>query len=232
MRISPIDIQQKQFKSRPFGYEKAGVDQFLETLAEEIERLVRQNQDLEEELARVRATLAEMRDREATLKETLMTTQKLTDELKSTARREVEVILADAELRAERVMRNAEDRRIQLIEEIQEIKRQKIDFEGSLRSLLEKHVRMLELNTVALEESAADAKLLEEPLPFDDNDSEPFVEEPADNTIATESANTIATESAQPVEPEQSPEPIAAPDLAFDFDLTDDDPDDQEPPAR
>jgi cell division initiation protein len=166
MPITPIDIQQQQFKSRLMGYDKAGVDQFLESLANEIERLFRQNQDLQEELARTRSSLAEMREREATLKETLLTTQKVTDELKSNARREAELVLADAEVRAERVMRNAEDRRLQLIAEIQEIKRQKIDFETSLRSMLEKHVRMLELNVLSIGDDKADAKLLEEPLPF------------------------------------------------------------------
>lgn len=167
MRITPIDIQQQQFKSRLMGYDKAGVDQFLEILAGEIERLFRQNQDLQEELARTKSTLAEMREREATLKETLLTTQRVTDELKANARREAELLLADAEVRAERVMRNAEDRRLQLIEEIQEIKRQKIDFETSLRSLLEKHVRMLELNVLSIGGERAEAKLLEEPLPFE-----------------------------------------------------------------
>jgi cell division initiation protein len=166
MRITPIDIQQQQFKSRLMGYDKAEVDQFLESLAGEIERLFRQNQDLQEDLARTRDTLAEMREREATLKETLLTTQKVTDELKANARREAELLLADAEMRSERVMRNAEDRRLQLIEEIQEIKRQKIDFETSLRSLLEKHVRMLDLNILSIGDDRADAKLLEEPLPF------------------------------------------------------------------
>jgi cell division initiation protein len=169
MRITPIDIQQQQFKSRLIGYDKAGVDQFLEILAGETERLIRQNQDLQEELAHAKSALAEMREREATLKETLLTTQKVTDELKANARREAELLLADAELRAERVMRNAEDRRLQLIEEIQEIKRQKIDFETSLRSLLEKHVRMLELNVLAIGEDKADTRLLEEPLPFERN---------------------------------------------------------------
>lgn len=167
MRITPIDIQQQQFKSRLMGYDKAGVDQFLEILAGEIERLLRQNQDLQEELARSKSALAEMREREATLKETLLTTQKVTDELKANARREAELVLADAEIRAERVMRNAEDRRLHLIEEIQEIKRQKIDFETSLRSLLEKHVRMLDLNILSIGEDHAEAKLLEEPLPFE-----------------------------------------------------------------
>lgn len=163
MRITPIDIQQHQFRSRVMGYDKAEVDQFLEILAGEIERLFRQNQDLQEELARNRETLAEMREREATLKETLLTTQKVTDELKANARREAELLLADAEVRAERVMRSAEDRRRQLIEEIHEIKRQKIDFETSLRSLLEKHVRMLELNILSVNEEKADTMLIEEP---------------------------------------------------------------------
>lgn len=167
MRITPIDIQQQQFRSRLMGYDKTGVDQFLEILAGEIERLFRQNQDLQEELARTKSTLAEMRERETNLKETLLTTQKVTDELKANARREAELVLTDAEMRAERVMRNAEDRRLQLIEEIQEIKRQKIDFETSLRSLLEKHVRMLDLNILSINEDKAEAKLLEEPLPFD-----------------------------------------------------------------
>jgi cell division initiation protein len=166
MRISPIDIQQQQFKSRPFGYEKSGVDRFLESLAEELERLLRQNQDLKEELAHANATLGEMRDREEMLKETLVTTQRITEALKSTARREVDVMMAEAEIKAERLMRNAEERRLQLIEEIQEIKRQKIDFEVSLRGLLEKHVRMLELNTVAIDQQGTEARLLEEPLPF------------------------------------------------------------------
>ena len=165
MRITPIDIQQQQFKSRLMGYDKGGVDQFLEILAGEIERLIRQNQDLQEELARTKSSLAEMREREATLKETLLTTQKVTDELKANARREAELLLADAEVRAERVMHHAEDRRQQLISEIQEIKRQKIDFETSLRSLLEKHVRMLELNVLSIGDDQADARLIEEPLP-------------------------------------------------------------------
>lgn len=166
MKISPIDIQQQQFKTRPFGYEKAGVDRFLELLAEELERLIRRTQDLQEELARTNASLAEMREREETLKKTLVTTQRITEELKSTARREVDLMMAEAEIKAERLMHNAEERRLQLIEELQEIKRQKIDFEVGLRGLLEKHIRMLDLNTVPLAQQGEDARLLEEPLPF------------------------------------------------------------------
>jgi cell division initiation protein len=163
MRITPIDIQQQQFKSRLMGYDKAGVDHFLELLAGELERLLRQNQDLQEELARAKSTLGEMRDREATLKETLLTTQKVTDALKANARHEADLLLADTELRAERLMQDAEERRLELLKEIQEIKRQKIAFETGLRCMLEQHVRLLDLNVLPVREDKGEGKLLEEP---------------------------------------------------------------------
>ncbi len=226
MRISPIDIQQKQFKSRPFGYEKAGVDQFLEMLAEELERLIAKNQNLQETLDRVNATLGEMREREETLKETLVTTQKITEDLKATARREVDVMMAEAEIKAERLMHNAEERRIQLIEEIQEIKRQKIDFEVSLRGLLEKHIRMIDLNNVALEAPDADARMLEEPLPFIEkktSTAEVSSPEPDDRSgESVEEAEFDEPETLAPLDSDDEPslqhEP---PELAFDFDPND-----------
>ena len=221
MRISPIDIQQQQFKSRPFGYEKAGVDQFLELLAEELERLLRKNQDLQEELDRTIATLVEMRDREETLKETLITTQKITEDLKMTARREVDVMMAEAEIKAERLMHNAEERRLQLIEEVQEIKRQKIDFEITLRGLLEKHIRMLDLNDVAIEHYDADSRLLEEPLPF----VKQFDQDPEEATVGAVDHTDKPVEEAEFDESEQLDpeweEPVVEakiPELSFDFD--------------
>lgn len=227
MKISPIDIQQQQFKSRPFGYEKAGVDRFLELLAEELERLIRKNQDLQEELDRTSQTLGEMRDREETLKETLVTTQKITENLKSTARREVDVMMAEAEIKSERLMHNAEERRLQLIEEIQEIKRQKIDFEVSLRGLLEKHIRMIDLNTVAIEQEDANAKLLEEPLPFikqaEKNQGEGVAEPVEDADKSVEDAvfaepEPVASPAQESVDPHLGTQ---APDLDFDFDPDD-----------
>ncbi|PNU19365.1 cell division protein DivIVA [Geothermobacter hydrogeniphilus] len=168
MAITPIDIQQHQFKTRLLGYDTAGVDQFLEMVADELERVSRQHQEVKEELARTRSSLQEMQQRESTLKETLLTTQKMVEDIKSNARNEAEIILTEAELKAERVVRDAEQRRIQLINEIQEIKRQKISFETSLRALVESHMRLLDLEVVELENARRDEKLLEEPLPFDE----------------------------------------------------------------
>ncbi|HKK00950.1 MAG TPA: DivIVA domain-containing protein, partial [Desulfuromonadales bacterium] len=90
MRITPMDIQQQQFKTRPFGYDKGSVDSFLEQVADELEAVHRRQQELKEEMARLRSAVEEMRQREATLKETLLTTQRMTDEIKANARKEAE----------------------------------------------------------------------------------------------------------------------------------------------
>ncbi|MBE0596736.1 MAG: DivIVA domain-containing protein [Desulfuromonadales bacterium] len=162
MSITPIDIQQQQFRTRPLGYEKSAVDRFLELVADELENLHRQNQELKETLARTRAALEEMRGRELTLKETLLTTQRVTDELKANARREAELLLEGAQLQAAKIVRDAEERRIQLINEIQEVKRQKISFETGVRAMVESHLRLLDMDAVSIGFGRLDERLLEQ----------------------------------------------------------------------
>jgi len=167
MVLTPIDIQQQRFKTRPLGYDKLGVDHFLELISEEMERLCLLNQDLKEELARVRESLEEMRSREASLKETLITTQKITEDMKNNARREGDIILTEAQLRADRIVRDAEERRLQLIADVQEIKRQKIAFETGLRSLIESHLRLLDFECVTMEQYKTREFPQNEALPFE-----------------------------------------------------------------
>jgi len=81
MKITPIEIQQHQFKTRLFGYDSSAVDLFLEMVADELERLHKQNHELKETLARTRTVLDQMKDREQALQQTLMTAQQVTEEL-------------------------------------------------------------------------------------------------------------------------------------------------------
>lgn len=152
MRITPIEIQQQQFKTRLFGYDTANVDQFLELLADELERLYQQNNELKESLARTRSSLEQMRQREKTLQQTLVTAQQVTEELKENARKDAEILIADAHLEAERVVRDAEERRANLLRDIQQIKRQKITFENNLRALVENHLQLLNMDALTLDD--------------------------------------------------------------------------------
>lgn len=170
MRITPIEIQQHQFKSRLLGYDSSAVDQFLELLADELERLHKQNHELKETLARTRTALDQMKEREKALQETLMTAQQVTDELKSNARKESEIVLAEAKLQGEQIVRSAEERRIQLINEIQEVKRQKISFESGLRALIESHMKLLNLDVVSIGGGEDSSLFIEAQLPLEVGD--------------------------------------------------------------
>lgn len=173
MRITPIEIQQHQFKSRLFGYDTSAVDSFLEMLADELERLYKQNNELKEELARTRTSLEQMRDREKALQQTLMTAQQVSDDLKDNARKEAEIVVANAHLEREKIVREAQDRRMKLIDEIQEIRRQKMTFESGLRSLIENHLKLLELDVLQLEDKNDPAELVEPLISDADFDDRP-----------------------------------------------------------
>ncbi len=173
MRITPIEIQQHQFKTRMFGYDTAEVDHFLEMLADELERLHVQNNELKESLARTRTSLEQMREREKAIQQTLMTAQQVTEEVKINARKEAEIVIAEAHLEGERVIRDANDRRLQLLNEIQEIKRQKISFEGGLRSMLDNHLKLMDMDALQVKQDESITHL-PQPLIGDDDIDESF----------------------------------------------------------
>lgn len=146
MRITPIDIQQQHFKNKMIGgYDQQEVDHFLEEVAEELEILTVDAQQLQDELNRTKVALEDLQGREATLKEALITTQKMTDDLKANARREAELIIGNAQLRAEQLLQQIEDRRQQMVTEVQALRREKVSFETNLRMAIESHLRLLDV---------------------------------------------------------------------------------------
>ncbi|MCK5914128.1 MAG: DivIVA domain-containing protein [Desulfuromusa sp.] len=173
MRITPIEIQQQQFKTRMFGYDTSAVDHFLEILADELERVHKQNNELKESLARTRTSLDQLREREKALQETLMTAQQVTEDLKSNARKEAEIVVAEAHLEGERAIRDASARRVLLVGEIQELKRQKVSFENGLRSLIEIHLKLMDIDTLQIEEDNQQTRL-SQPLISDEDIDDPF----------------------------------------------------------
>src|SRR5262249_60581651 len=120
MRLTATDIRQQQFAVRLFrGFDPQEVDAFLEEMADEVEELTRENALLKEQLVQLEEKSKGAEGREKTLQETLVTTQKIAEEFKENSRREGELILREAHLRAEEGMedtreesaeRTAEDR--------------------------------------------------------------------------------------------------------------------------
>src|SRR2546425_13332513 len=88
MKITPIDISGHRFAKRMRGLDPEEVRSFLNLVSGEFERLVIENNALKEELAQIKAGLSDYKERERLLKETLLTAQKLAQDIKEEARKE------------------------------------------------------------------------------------------------------------------------------------------------
>lgn len=144
MKLTPLEIKQKKFHTAFRGLEAAEVEEFLQIVAEEMEGLVRESNDLKERLHRAEERLEEYKGREQSLKETLLTAQKMAEDIKAIAEREAQNVLSNAELEGERIIRRAQVRREQLMDDLHDLKRQKVQFESSLRSTIDVHMKMLD----------------------------------------------------------------------------------------
>ncbi len=147
MKITPLDIQQQQFKGKLLGgLDPEDVDGFLQQVAQELEDLVRENTELREQSRKAIAEKEEMSRREADIRETMLAAQKITEEMKANAQKEATLLISEAELNAEKIVADAEKKLVQLNNQIQELRREKLQFETALKSLLDTHYKMLSLN--------------------------------------------------------------------------------------
>ena len=155
MKLTPLDIQQQQFSVRFRGFDTNEVDGFLETVASELEDLLKTNKELQVELERKEARIGEYQNLEKTLKETLLMAQATSEEMKKVAQQTAEEIKASAQKeaaftisrtreQAEKFIADTNMRLVKIQEEINELKRKKIILKQELRSLLETHLRLLE----------------------------------------------------------------------------------------
>jgi cell division initiation protein len=144
MKITPLDIQQQQFKGKTFGgLDADDVDAFLQAVAAEMEELLRENTELKEQVNRQSRELAELAEHEKELRDTLLAARTITEEMKANTKKEGELILAEAELKARRLVDDAERTVVELQVKAQEMRRQRLQFELELKGVLDAHARLI-----------------------------------------------------------------------------------------
>jgi len=147
MRISPLDIQNKNFATKLRGFDMEEVFAFLEVVKDEMEELLRENASLKEQLHRSENQVREFRDMENTLRETLMTAQQMMEDYKINARKEAELIIKEAELKADEIIRDAQEKVIKIHEDIVDLKGIRRHFKEEIKRLIGSHLNMLEFDS-------------------------------------------------------------------------------------
>jgi cell division initiation protein len=143
MRVTPADIRQQSFTVRFRGFDPQEVDAFLEDVAEDLEAALKENALLREQLAAMEERTKGVAERERLLQETLVTTHRVAEEMKESARRELEMHLREGELQREKLLEAARTEEAHIRSEVQTLKRTRRQMVEELRATLDTYQRWI-----------------------------------------------------------------------------------------
>ena len=144
--LTPLEIQKQTFSRTFKGFNADEVRAYLHLVAEEIERFVRDNDRLSREVSMLRDELGEHSNRERILKDTLLSAQRVAEEITINARKEAELIVKDAELLSERVISQAMQRVGDLERTINELRIERRAMRNKLQGALDTIQQMIALD--------------------------------------------------------------------------------------
>jgi cell division initiation protein len=152
-RLSAMDIENQKFPRKLRGYAPEEVQMYLRSVAEEVQRLNLENDELREKSGHLGQKLKEIQARERTLQETLVSAQKMSSELKERARQDAAITEKEARIKAERILQQAQDQLMQIEGEIRKSKLEREAFESRIRAVIEEHQALLDLREQERQES-------------------------------------------------------------------------------
>ena len=163
MRIAPLDLRQPRFKTSVRGFDKTDVVAFLTEAADDYEHALREIDRLRQDLQRMESLLAEHRERENNLRNTLLTAQRLADEVKAVAHNEAKMIVREAQGRADLLLQKAQGRLEEIERDINELRLRRRGVEGTLEGSIQALYHALEF--IRDQDKSEDKVLLHRPRP-------------------------------------------------------------------
>ncbi len=136
MKVTPLDLRQAKLRVGMRGYDRNEVDALLSEVADDYEQALREADRLHQDLIRLEAIVAEHREHERNLRNTLLTAQRLADEIREHAELESRRIVEEAESRAELIFQQTQGRLEEAQREIDGLKLKRRDVETTLQSTI------------------------------------------------------------------------------------------------
>ena len=136
MKVTPLDLRQQRFATVMRGYDRGEVQSFLLEVADDYENALRENDKLRQDVARLEAVLGEHRGQERNLRNTLLSAQKMADEIKDHATQEAGLIVREAEGRADLLLQKGQARLEDVQREIDGLRMKRREVETSIEALV------------------------------------------------------------------------------------------------
>lgn len=146
-RLTPLEIQKQRFSRKWRGLDPTEVGAFLDMAAEEMEALARENAALGGRIRGLEEGNAEHRERERILKDTLLSAQRASEDIRAAAQTKAELVVQEAEDSAERLTHNAMLRAAEVEKAIHELKLGRANFRLEIQKMLELFQQVLEMDS-------------------------------------------------------------------------------------
>jgi len=142
--LAPSDLYDTEFKKSLFGFKSGDVKSFMASVADDMERLIEQNRRLKFQIERLQEQLDEYRRTEESLKNALVSSEKLRTEILNEAKKEAELLIDEARLEAKQLYQSAERTREEIKQEIARLALQKERFKVEFSAILDAHGKLLQ----------------------------------------------------------------------------------------
>ena len=147
MSLTPVEIRHVDLGRRPFGYDRTATDELLADVAASFEHVWRERADLRDELEELESELARHKELEQALRNTLLSAERMADDMRAQARREADVIVAEARSTARDIVSGAETERERIRTEIRRLREAETGVRADYRAFLLAALDRLESDT-------------------------------------------------------------------------------------
>jgi cell division initiation protein len=147
MKVTPLDIQQIGFRRAWRGYDRHEVDAFVSSLSDTFEELMKENREAKDRVGALQISLDELRRKEELINQTLVSAERMVDDMKRQAQREAELRIREAEVAAESLTRKAREERVAIEQDLITWRRRQIEMVEQFRGFLKGIEKSLDLAT-------------------------------------------------------------------------------------
>jgi cell division initiation protein len=143
MKLSPANIKRQEFSKVMRGYDVSEVAAFLERVADEIEELQTQNEELKKDLEFANSKVTEFRRIEKNLQETLIKAQETSAKSMEAAKKQAVLILKDAEGKAQQIIEKARINSIEIRNAVDSLKEEKDVLLAKLKAIVNSQINII-----------------------------------------------------------------------------------------
>lgn len=144
MKLTSQDIMGQNFNKKMNGYDREEVHQFLTLIAETLENEILEKEKIKKKFEKTKEALLKFERREEILRDTLVSAQRFSKDIKSNSEKEAEIIIKEAEMRGEEIINDALVRQKALKNEIKNLKFKRKEIENDLINMLNSLKELIE----------------------------------------------------------------------------------------